>query len=565
MSAAPPLSPDLMYSLGAGCIDADDVRVLSSAVQRRRVRVLEVIRREAVAAGHPVAELIHSWFRSFGAGRATAAAIDDPFLGIWAEAVLRRERSLDEPGAASRFVDPSLDIEGRLNLEVSSADGVLHLPRCRGYLDLAGDRSARVSVSAGVVEVRSRLGTAVLSAEGVTTDGVIAWHPSREVRFEAGGLVLDIKLGSRDPAARAVGPSQPLELDEHELAAWTSELGRAWEHLARHHGAAALAVGTATSVVVPQEGHDDTRHVSSSNSDGFGVIGLSFTEDLPTLAVGLVHETRHNLLSAALTAVELHDDDDTASFYAGWRDDPRPVGALLQGACAFAAVTDFWRREHDLNDDGRVRRRSALEAIRWWSFTRDAVDQLRSSNQLTSLGLSFLDGLQDLLGAEPKVEALVTAAGSDLIAEHRTAWLAARAVASSDDTKPFAGTTLADAWNQRLFEAPPRGQVDVVDLALAGDDPAAAAEMAAEALLAHPEDPAALFRFARALDRSGRVSTSESILARIQSRSVEGIVNELRRLAEERSGGSLGMAEAIDEALISGRPHELATTFKEAV
>lgn len=565
MSAAPTLTPEFMYALGAGSTDADDVRALTSAVQRRRVRVLEVIRREAAVAGNPVADLIHATFQSIASGRSTSTAIDDPFLGIWAEAVLRGERSIDEPGAAGRLIDLDLGLDGTVLVDVTTLDGHLHLPHCGGHLDLAGHGSASVSVSAGFAEVRSGAGTATVTPEGTTTDGAIVWHPSPTVRLEAGGLTLNIQLGSRDPAAPAVGPSQPLNLDEVDLAMWTCQLGRAWDHLTGHHTAAAIAVAAATSVVIPQEGHDDTRHVSSSNSDGFGAIGLSFTEDLPTLAVGMVHEARHNLLSAALADAELHDGDDSATFYAGWRDDPRPVGALMQGACAFAAVTDFWRREHDLSENAHARRRSALEVTRWWTFTTDAIDQLRTSDHVTPLGLAFLDGLHDLVGAQPKVEPLVAAAGSDLIAEHRTAWHAARAAAEPEDLAPFVGTTLADAWNQRLFAVSPRRHIDVVDVALTTDDPAAAAEAASKALLEGPDDPSALFRFARSLHRSGRAGTSSAILRRLQSRNVAEIVIVLRCLSEEGAVGASDIADAIDHALTSGRPHELATTSTGAV
>ncbi|MGZ4679707.1 MAG: aKG-HExxH-type peptide beta-hydroxylase, partial [Ilumatobacteraceae bacterium] len=523
-------------------------------------------RREAAAAGDPVAMLIQGWFRSIAAHPANAAVIQDPFVGIWSEAVLRGERSVDESGAATRLLGPHLDVVGTINFGVSTADGILHLPRCGGSLDLGADRAAMISVAAGRVEVESRQGTALLTEGAVTIDGAIAWRPTWQLRSEVGGLVLNVELGSDDPAVCAVGPSRPIHLAEQQRTAWTSVLKQAWALLAGHHRAAALVVAAATSVIVPQEAPEDTRHVSSSNSDAFGAIGVSFTEDLPTLAVALVHETRHNLLSAALTAVELLDDDGTARFYAGWRDDPRPVGALLQGACAFAAVTDFWRREHELTENARVRRRSALEATCWWSFTSDAVEQLRASNQLTPPGLSFVDGVQRLLGAEPTVERLVATAGSDLIAEHRTAWLAARAPAEPGDLAPFVTTTLADAWNQRLFDSPPRGHIDAVDLALTGNDPAAAAEIAAMALLERPDDPAGLFRFARALSRLGLIADSARIDRSIQARRVGPIVAELRRIKTADAAGFLVVAEAIDRAVVGGaRLPALAAAATESV
>ena len=136
MSTAPPLTADFLYALGAGSIEADDVLALTGSVQRRRVRVLEVIRREAAAAGSPASELIHATFQSIAAGRSTSTAINDPFLGIWAEAVLRGERSIDEPGAAGRLVDLGLDIDGAVHLDITTLDGHLHLARCGGHLDL---------------------------------------------------------------------------------------------------------------------------------------------------------------------------------------------------------------------------------------------------------------------------------------------------------------------------------------------------------------------------------------------------------------------------------------------
>ena len=61
------------------------------------------------------------------------------------------------------------------------------------------------------------------------------------------------------------------------------------------------------------------------------------------LAVTLVHEFQHIKLGGLLHLAPLHDREPTRRLYAPWRDDPRPLGGLLQGVYAFTGVTDFWR------------------------------------------------------------------------------------------------------------------------------------------------------------------------------------------------------------------------------
>jgi len=57
----------------------------------------------------------------------------------------------------------------------------------------------------------------------------------------------------------------------------------------------------------------------------------SLPPDPAQMAETLVHEFHHIKLGGLTHLVRLTDDDQTASHYAPWRDDPRPLGGFLQG------------------------------------------------------------------------------------------------------------------------------------------------------------------------------------------------------------------------------------------
>jgi uncharacterized protein len=77
-------------------------------------------------------------------------------------------------------------------------------------------------------------------------------------------------------------------------------------------------------------------------------------------------------------------------FYAPWREDPRPIEALLQGTYAHLGVTDYWR--------GRRKRAEGPEAIaaaaerfaRWRALTAEAIETLAGSGALTDRGLRMV-------------------------------------------------------------------------------------------------------------------------------------------------------------------------------
>ena len=79
---------------------------------------------------------------------------------------------------------------------------------------------------------------------------------------------------------------------------------------------------------------------------------------------------------------DLCQRDDKRLYYAPWRPDPRPIEALLQGAYAHIAVTDFWRvRRHELV--GGQARTAEKQFARWRMDTAEAIETLAGSGAFT--------------------------------------------------------------------------------------------------------------------------------------------------------------------------------------
>jgi uncharacterized protein len=142
-----------------------------------------------------------------------------------------------------------------------------------------------------------------------------------------------------------------------------------------------------------------------------------------TLALLLIHEFQHVKLGAVLDLFDLCDSADRRLFYAPWRDDPRPVEALLQGAYAHVGVADYWR--------GRRHRADGPEALvadqrfaQWRLLTTEAIDTLAGSGALTPLGSRFVARMRSTVEPwldEPVPEGAATAA-RQWAAARRAAW-----------------------------------------------------------------------------------------------------------------------------------------------
>ena len=118
----------------------------------------------------------------------------------------------------------------------------------------------------------------------------------------------------------------------------------AWPLIGQDYPAYAGGLAAGLGVLLPLANDVPGRDISAAARPAFGAVGAALPADGAALALLLIHEFQHVKLGAVLDLYDLCDPEDRRLYYAPWRDDPRPLEPLLQGALrAPAGVTDFWR------------------------------------------------------------------------------------------------------------------------------------------------------------------------------------------------------------------------------
>ncbi|MEV0322841.1 HEXXH motif domain-containing protein [Streptomyces sp. NPDC050658] len=367
-----------------------------------------------------------------------------PTVGTWAAHALRRVRGA-VPGDSPLWAEL-----GRLHAVAASAavlagvdfrtsvpvrDGWVVLPMLGGARvpEPAPDGTAEVFADAGMVHVA-----------GVRQNGP-GWFPLRELRADGCALLLD----DLDPyrALRAPRPPEPLPTADR----WSALFAEAWELLADDDPEAARAAAGGLRSVVPRPRAERYRPHSASSGDAFGAVLASEPDDAEQLAATLVHEFQHNKLSAFMHLFTLHHDGGDERFYAPWRDDPRPLGGLLQGVYAFFGVTRFWRRRRGPGAE--------FEYALWRAQTVRALHGIRASDGLTDLGRKLVDELTGRLTAwqDEPVHGTARDAARLAATDHHATWRAHHVVPDRAEVKRAARAYAERSGPVRL----PRG-ADVI-------------------------------------------------------------------------------------------------------
>lgn len=377
---------------------------------------------------------------------ATEDVLAQPQVGVWAAHTLRRLvhhsatatdagrlwkdlgylHTLAAAAAVRAGLSFELDVPARYGLAVLPTVGAASLPpRCH---------RARVVARDGAVTMTDDIGQR-------TSPGDRHWHHPIRLTAAAGGVTLRIEVVDRDVYRNLRGTAAPAPLDDDQVRRWEALLRRAWYLLVREQPARARSIAATLRTIAPLPAGQRFRPLSASGTEAFGGVLLSEPDDAVQLAATLVHESQHHKLGALTHLLTLVRADPNRRFYAPWRDDPRPIGGLLQGSYAFAGVTEFWRirRLHAVAGDADL---AAFEFALWRRQTRYALRELLESSQLTDHGRRFVEMLHRTV-CDSQKEPVSTGPrilGDRMAIDHYALWRAHNLRIGA------AGPALAAAW-----------------------------------------------------------------------------------------------------------------------
>jgi HEXXH motif-containing protein len=290
--------------------------------------------------------------------------------------------------------------------DVPALNGVVPLPAVgMAYFTNADARTARITSagrSAGISVVLAGTGERVV----LPADYHIAapgWCPAHLLRARAGGCEIAVWLDDFSPYRAPSGLESARRLTAGEAARWHSILEQAWQLLVREHPERAAAMAAWLRVLTPLHAHSSGLSDSATDIDAFGGVLLTAPQSGPSLALTLLHEFQHGKLATLQNLMALHTSGPRAHFYAPWRDDPRPLGALLHGAYAHLGVAEYWQAAARRGDCRHVIF-AQEQFVYWCSAVREALDQLAASGELTAAGTRFTAGMMatlDRLQEEP--------------------------------------------------------------------------------------------------------------------------------------------------------------------
>jgi HEXXH motif-containing protein len=311
-------------------------------------------------------------------------------------------------------------------IRVPAIGGRITLPSLGQVTGLGGEAGAVIlrSTGSGVVAVADLRRIEVPGDPHTDRPG---WHGLRRLEARADGAMIRLLIDDLDPF-RVPHPSVGPRLTAAEADRWQAMLGEAWELLVAHHAGTAGEIAATIRVLTPLVGTGHGQR-SATSREAFGAVALSPPRDPVSLALTLAHEVQHAKLCALLDMVRLTRPDGRL-YYAPWRDDPRPVGGLLQGTYAYLGVTAFWRRQRHLESGDRAAR-AHTEYARWRSAVDVSARRLLASGSLTSRGEAFVAAMAEVIGGwhDESVPITALAAARAEAVAHAARWHAGGAPA----------------------------------------------------------------------------------------------------------------------------------------
>ncbi|MEV6753723.1 HEXXH motif domain-containing protein [Streptomyces sp. NPDC051214] len=364
-----------------------------------------------------------------------------PQTGMWLSLALRRLRGAtayeDAPlwVVAGHLSALAAAVGARAGLDFSLTVPVRHgrvpLPTlgCAVFAD-AAEPWGTAQVDAREGRLRITAGRETVTAGPEWSRSAPGWHAVRRLELEPTGPGKVLLLDELDPYRTFPHPSPPRLLSADEARTWQELLTGAWEILRRDEPQSTEAMRVGLMSLAPTPARERYRPHSVTAGDAFGGVMASRPDDVAQLAATLVHEFQHTKLGGLIHLGPLSEPSAPPGapeqlFYAPWRDDPRPLGGLLQGIYAFAGVARFWS-VHRHAADAAYAPMAHFEFALWRAQVSSTVDLVHRHDRLTALGRRLLGTLRERCEewmAEP-VPPAELALAQEVAADHRARWRA---------------------------------------------------------------------------------------------------------------------------------------------
>jgi uncharacterized protein len=411
-------------ALAAGFGDGDSVDRLIKAERTELRTLLQLLRVRARATADEL--FLAGWALLVRLGKEHPAALREvlahPYVRAWAEHCLRVGDIAALPAEAAHLASVTAAAAIRagfpVELTVPVIGGYVQLPTL-GRLRVRSVRTAQITVD-GTRSFQVRTASSKRDIRLDYAEPKADWQPVRELR--SGGFT--VRLEDTDPYRNChQWPAAP-RLAEVDVARWQQRFAVAWPLIESEYPAYVGGLRAGLSTIMPLSNGPAGREISAAARQAFGAVGVALPADGEALALLLVHEFQHVKLGAMLDIFDLCDPDAAGRlFYAPWREDPRPVEALLQGAYAHLGVTDYWRarRYRAEGPDAFV---AAERFARWRALTAEAIETLGNSGALTDPGLRMVTQMRATieLWLDEPVDAAAEESARQWAAARRSRW-----------------------------------------------------------------------------------------------------------------------------------------------
>jgi HEXXH motif-containing protein len=397
------LSADAFTELASGAGDSAVVRRLREAQLSRHLMLLHVVGEAAgVEPSSPATAAFRAGYQLLAEVQAAdpgavARLLSLPHIGSWAHdclACLDNGTTPDFGYLAAAAAAAAVRAGIRFELDVPVLDGWVLLPGL-GCLQVSGQGEwTRLCGDGERLRVGEHidLACAVLVPDDGSGEAVPQWRGTPLVQAVADGRTWEVLLEATDRHLDRYALPMLTAMTATEVAKWRHRIQAAWELLVRHHDWAAGPVAAGVDVIVPLTPRSDPD--SATSPAAFGAIATSLPLSPVSMAETLVHEFQHIKLCGLMDMLPLIEPSGERG-YAPWREDPRPMGGMLQGVYAFTGIVRFWDVQRSLETEPAGVLRANVLYERWRLVVEPVARTLRETGLLTTAGARFVAVLSE--------------------------------------------------------------------------------------------------------------------------------------------------------------------------